>query len=151
MEQTALIYAMVLVSASDANMKDAELQVMGDIVRTIPAFRGYNADLLPKAANDCADMLGKSNGLERVLDFIAAKLPVELRETAYAIACEVAVADGRLAQEELRVLEMIRHRLSVGRLPAAAIERGVRARYTANPAISVSLAPTRAKAKQRKR
>ena len=56
-------------------------------------------------------------------------LPERLHETAYALACDVAAADERISQEELRLLELLRHRLSVGRLPAAAIERGARARH----------------------
>jgi len=56
-------------------------------------------------------------------------LPEKLRETAYALACDVAAADGKVTQEESRFLEMIRFRLNIGRLPAAAIERGSRARY----------------------
>ncbi len=153
MEHTALIYTMVLVSASDGLMKDAELRTMGDIVRTIPAFRGYTSDFLPMAAKDCADMLNEKDGLEKVLNFIGRSLPQELRETAYAIACEIAVADGKLEQEELRLLEMIRYRLGVGRLPAAAIERGVKARYTPfrknKPAANVA-AKSAKKAKRRR-
>ena len=38
-------------------------------------------------------------------------------------------ADGKASQEELRFLELLRHRLEVGRLPAAAIERAARARH----------------------
>jgi len=45
------------------------------------------------------------------------------------VALDVAAADGAASQEELRLLEMLRYRLAVGRLPAAAIERGARARY----------------------
>src|SRR3546814_1329947 len=60
---------------------------------------------------------------------ISAALPEKLKETAYALALDVAAADGAVSQEELRMLEMLRHRLAVGRLPAAAIERGARARY----------------------
>jgi len=41
----------------------------------------------------------------------------------------VAAADGKASQEELRLLEMIRDRLDIGRLPAAAIERAARARH----------------------
>ena len=55
--------------------------------------------------------------------------PKKLYETAYALACDVAAADGRITQEEARVLYMIRDRLGIGRLPAAAIERGSRARH----------------------
>ena len=56
-------------------------------------------------------------------------LPVKLHETAYAIACDLVAADGEVTQEELRLLELIRHRLNVDRLTAAAIERGARARF----------------------
>jgi tellurite resistance protein len=55
-------------------------------------------------------------------------LPAKLVETAYALACDIAAADGFASQEELRLLEMLRHELAVGRLEAAAIERGTRAR-----------------------
>jgi hypothetical protein len=64
-----------------------------------------------------------------VLKLIEDNLPARLHETAYALACDVAAADETVSQEELRLLEMLRHRLSVGRLPAAAIERGARARH----------------------
>ena len=63
------------------------------------------------------------------LDEIATALPKPLRETAYALACDVAAADGKPVEEELQLLEMIRHRLSVDRLVAAAIERAALARH----------------------
>ena len=126
---SALIYTMVLVSAADRNMTDSELKSMGEIVRYLPVFRNYDPDSLPKTAKACADLLGDDQGLDKALDIIVDSLPERLRETAYAIACDVAAADGKATQEELRLLEMLRHRLQVGRLAAAAIERGARARH----------------------
>jgi len=126
---SALIYTMVLVSAADRDMTDSELVAIGDIVKHLPVFRGYQAGKLTDAAQACAELLGGEDGLDRVLDEICAGLPPRLHETAYALACDVAAADGRVSQEELRLLEFLRHRLEVGRLPAAAIERGARARH----------------------
>ena len=126
---SALIYTMVLVSAADRNMTDSELKTMGEIVRYLPVFRGFDPDSLPKTAKECAELLGDAEGLDKVLDIIVDSLPERLRETAYAIACDVAAADGKATQEELRLLEILRHRLQVGRLAAAAIERGARARH----------------------
>ncbi|MGZ9035000.1 MAG: tellurite resistance TerB family protein, partial [Rhodospirillales bacterium] len=60
---------------------------------------------------------------------IEAALPAKLRETAYALACDVAAADGRVDREELRMLEIIRDRLAVDRLVAVAIERAAGARF----------------------
>jgi len=127
--QSALIYTMVLVSASDADMTDSELQTIGDIVKQLPVFRDFDAAKLPATAQECAKLLSKDNGLENTLELIAGSLPKHLHETAYALACDVAAADGEASQEELRLLQLLRFRLRVRRLEAAAIERGVRARY----------------------
>lgn len=127
--QSALIYTMVLVSASDSDMTDSELQTIGDIVKQLPVFRDFDASKLPSTAQDCAKLLSEENGLETTLELIAGSLPKRLHETAYALSCEVAAADGEASQEELRLLQLLRFRLKVRRLEAAAIERGVRARY----------------------
>jgi tellurite resistance protein len=85
--------------------------------------------LLPQLAEDCAEILGQKNGLDAVIEVVAGSLPEHLRETAYALACDIAATDGRLNPEEIRLLEFLRHRLDVDRLTAAAIERGARARH----------------------
>lgn len=125
----ALVFAMVLVSAADRNMTDRELTTIGRIVTQAPAFEGFDTSGLSAIANRCVAVLDEEDGLDKALALIADALPKRLRETAYAFAVEVAAADGAAAQEELRVLELIRHRLEVDRLAAAAIERGARARH----------------------
>lgn len=125
----ALIYAMVLSSAADGEMTDAEMRAMGDIVSRLPAFRHYDSALLPKTAAACAELLDGEDGLEQALQLIAASLPPPLHETAYGLACEIVAADGEAGQEELRLLELLRQRLGLDRLVAAAIERGVKVRY----------------------
>jgi tellurite resistance protein len=126
---SALVYTMVLVSAADSDMTDPELKTIGEIVAHLPVFADYDLKKLPKEAQACAELLSEDDGLEKVLSKIVASLPEKLKETAYAIALDVAAADGAASQEELRLLEMLRYSLAVGRLPAAAIERGTRARY----------------------
>ncbi|OIQ93696.1 hypothetical protein GALL_243790 [mine drainage metagenome] len=127
--QAALIYAMVLVSAADQDMSDAELRAIGEIVNYLPVFADYDPRLLPNTAEACAEMLEMPDGLDKVLDLVRQSLPGKLRETAYALACDVAVADIEMNQEKLRVLELIRHKLEIDRLVSAAIERGAVARY----------------------
>ncbi len=127
--QTALIYTMVLVSAADSEMSDAELARMGEIVRQLPVFSGFDADQLSDVAQECAEILGEDDGLDKALAQIRDNLPDHLRETAYVLACDIAVADLRASQEELRLLEMLRYSLDLDRLHAAAIERAARARY----------------------
>ena len=129
MEHTALIYTMVLMSAADSEMTDSELFTIGEIVRTLPAFEGFDPDQLPKSAEDCANVLGQEGGLDTVISLVKDSLPDRLRETAYALACDIAAADGSVGQEEARLLEMLRHGLDIERLIAASIERGAKARY----------------------
>lgn len=125
----ALVYTMVMVSAADREMKDVELSLIGHIVKRLPVFDGYDVELLPETTSTCAEILSAEEGLETALDIVADTVPENLRETAYALAVEVAAADRRIEPEEMRLLEMIRHQLGVDRLVAAAIERSARARF----------------------
>ena len=78
--------------------------------------------------NDCAELLSRDDGLDATLDAIKTALPPRLRETAYAIACDLIAVDGSATQEELQILDLIRQKLEIDRLIAAALERGARAR-----------------------
>lgn len=126
----ALIYTMVMVSAADRDMTDAELRKIGEITSGLPVFKDYDRDLLPATAAACAEVLDADDGLEATLTQIKAALPTRLRETAYVLACDVAAADGRVHREEIRMLEMLRDRLAIDRLVAVAIERSAKARYS---------------------
>ena len=127
---TALIYTMVLVSAADSVMTDAEFQTIGSIVKQLPVFKKFELDRLPETTAACAERLAETDGLDKLLQEIVSSLPKRLHETAYALACDVAAADAHASQEELRLLEILRDRLDIGPLEAAAIERGARARHT---------------------
>lgn len=126
---TALIFTMVLVSAAEGVMTNAELEVIGRQVRYLPAFRDFDSSRVTELGRECAELLKREDGLDTACDMIAEALPPRLRETAYSLACEVAAADGALADEELRLLELLRHRLALDRLLATAIERATYARH----------------------
>ena len=127
--QTALIYSMVVASVADQNMQDVELQRISEMVSHLPVFAGFDPNSIPQIAEDCATMLSQEDGLDEMFERIRDALPDRLRETAYALACDVVAADGTASQEELRLLEMMRHQVGIDRLSAAAIERGAAARY----------------------
>ena len=125
----ALIYTMVLVSGSETSMPPAELAIIGGILGHLPIFRDFDHDDLAGHLNDCAELLSQENGLDKVLAAIRDALAPNLRETAYAIAVDLVASDGEATQEELQLLELLRERLGIDRLIAAAIERGARARF----------------------
>src|SRR5215471_12561233 len=126
---SALIHTMVLASAAGSGVTDAELRTIGDIVTHLPIFAEFDKKQLPKTLAACSDLLQKENGLDLALKDIKAALPPRLRETAYALACDIVASDGEASQEELRFLELLRDRLPIERLIAAAIERSARARF----------------------
>ncbi|PWR17752.1 tellurite resistance TerB family protein [Zavarzinia compransoris] len=125
----ALIWVMVCVAASDGDMTDGELHAIGEIVKTLPVFRGYDVNRLPDSARACGAMLHAPKGLEEVMRMIGLGLPAELHDTAYALACELAAVDSKLDLTEARLLQLVRAGLKVDRLTTVAIERAVQARY----------------------
>ncbi|MER9349656.1 tellurite resistance TerB family protein [Mesorhizobium sp. M0227] len=124
----ALIYLMVITSASDRDMTDVELARIGEVVRSWPVFEDFNHDRLVGVAQDCQKRLHEKDGLEGVLAEVAEVLPERLRDTAYAAAFEVAAVDLEMRMEEVRVLQLIRRQLDLDTLTVAAIGRAAKAR-----------------------
>jgi len=124
----ALVYVMVTVSAVDRAMTDDELHRIGEIVSNLPVFSDYDDNDLVKTAEACGEILSADGGLQQVLRLVRGALPEKLRETAYAVALEVAAADRLVRPEEIRFLEMLGDTLELDRMTTAAIERGIRAR-----------------------
>jgi tellurite resistance protein len=126
----ALVYVMVTISAVDRTMSDDEVARIGEIVTNLPVFADYDEERLVKTAEACGEILSSDGGLEQVLRLVHGALPPKLRETAYAVALEVAAADHQVKPEEIRFLEMLGDSLELDTLTRAAIERGIRARNT---------------------
>lgn len=127
--QTALIYVMVIVSASDGALNEQELISGMGLIRNLPAFQGFDQDRARAVAQDCAAILQEPEGLQTALALVADALAAPLRETAYWVALEMVLSDGAVALEEIRMVEVIRRALGIDKLVAAALERGARARF----------------------
>lgn len=127
--QDCLVALMIAVSASDEDIRTAELIKIQSAVNMLPVFAGYDTDRLSVMSKTIFDLFEQEDGLDALFGLIRESLPERLFETAYALACDVAAADGKLDEQELRLLEEIRYELDLDRLHAAAIERGARARH----------------------
>ncbi len=127
--EDALVAIMIAQSASDENMRTAELLTIERIINHLPVFADFDIERLKGISNVVLDFFADEEGLESYWNAVRAALPERLFETAYAIACDVAAADGKLREPELRFLEEIRYELDLDRLHAAAIERAARARH----------------------
>jgi tellurite resistance protein len=127
--QDALAAVMIAVSASDEHMRTTELVAINRMVTQMPAFSGYDPDRIRQVSQTVFDLFEEEEGLDALFGLIRDALPPRLIETAYAMACDVASADGNVRQLELEMLEEIRDQLAVDRLHAAAIEWGARVRH----------------------
>ncbi|WP_299566778.1 tellurite resistance TerB family protein [uncultured Sulfitobacter sp.] len=127
--QDCLVAVMVAVSASDENIGTTELIKIQAAVNLLPIFAEFDVDRIKTVSQMVFDLFEQEDGLDALFGLVRNALPERLHETAYALACDVAAADGRLEETELRLLEEMRYELTIDRLHAAAIERGARARH----------------------
>lgn len=127
--EDALVAVMLAVSASDENIRTSELVAIERTVNHMPVFAKYDFDRIRVIAQTVYALFEEEEGLEALFGLVRAALPEKLFETAYALACDVAAADGALYQAELRMLEEIRGELNIDRLHGAAIEWSARVRH----------------------
>lgn len=127
--EKALIYTMVTMSGVEGRINATELQEIRLVIETLPIFRDFDVARLSAVAQECADMLQEPEGLQAVLGLVRDQLSTKHRETAYALAVEVAAADLAVGREELRFLAMLRDALGLDKLVTAALERSAIARY----------------------
>lgn len=127
--EEALICTMVLVAAADGAITDREIGVMAGIVQTSPAFHEFSSERLNTATEAAISLLGEDEGLSHAGQLIRDALEPRLRETAYALACDIVAADKAGSQPVLRMLELVHSELRIDPLVSAAIERAARARH----------------------
>ena len=125
----ALVLTMVLVAAADGGMSDREIGVMAGQVQTLPVFRDFTREQLGSVTDAAVALLNEEDGLQHAARLIRGALEPRLRETAYALACEVVAANHVTRERTLDMLAFVRNELHLDPLIAIAIERGVRARH----------------------
>ncbi|MFV0386246.1 tellurite resistance TerB family protein [Paracoccus sp. (in: a-proteobacteria)] len=125
----ALVAVMVAVSASDETMRTSELVAIQRMVDHMPIFANYDEDRIRAISQTVMTLFEEEEGLDALFGLIRDALPEKLYETAYALACDVGAADGRLYEGEIEMLAEIRDQLSLSRLHAAAIELSAQVRH----------------------
>lgn len=130
---SGLIYAMVLAAAADGQVRESELWTIDETMMVLPIFKDFQRANFGAIAGACVELLSEEDGIDAAIGLIQGSLPPRLYATAYALACDVVAVDGVATQEELLLLEMMRHQLDIDRLTAAAIERGAAARFARLP------------------
>ncbi len=127
--EQALIYTMVTMSGVEGKVNAIELNEIRQLVNTLPIFSTFDEERLMTVAQEAGDILQEQEGLRAILGLIREALSPKLRETAYALAVEVAASDLAVGREELRFLAMLRDALGLDKLVTAALERSAIARF----------------------
>lgn len=127
--EQALIYTMVTMSGVEGEINTIELAEIRQLVKSLPVFRDFDEHRIVTVAQEAGEILQDKEGLSAILGLVKKALSPRLRETAYALAVEVAAADLAVGKEELRFLAMLRDALGLDKLVTAAIERSAIARY----------------------
>jgi uncharacterized membrane protein YebE (DUF533 family) len=127
--QEALIYAMVTVAAADRKITRVELDRINGMVRELPVLHGIEDNWLSNEAQSCGRILAKPDGVATIVGMIVAALPANLRETAYALAAEVAASDLAIMDDERDFLALLGKGLQLDPLIRAALERTAHARH----------------------
>jgi hypothetical protein len=129
--QEALVYTMVVAAEADHEIAEAEINVIGDLCNHLPVFQAVGRAKMTAMAMACSELLTKAGGRAKVFAMIRKALPSQLRDTAYALACDVIAVDNRLRRDELDALEEIRAELDVDPVMARAIEQVAKVRFQA--------------------
>jgi tellurite resistance protein len=127
--QDALIAVTLVTAFADERMSENEYREIMSTINLLPVFKDYDRSRIDGILDTVQAVLAEDDGLESLIGLVKSSVPQHLHETAYALACDVAAADGSVALGEMRLLEDLRQGLDLARLNAAAIERGSRARH----------------------
>ena len=127
--QDALVAIMIAEGTSHRGVTKKEFASVIKNIDDLSIFKDYDVSRVKTIAETVYDIFEEEDGLDALFGLIKVSLPESLYETAYALACDVAAADGRLKEIELQLLREIRYELNIDRLHGAAIERGARARH----------------------
>ena len=89
--------------AADGYINDSESQVLSMTLSRMQLFRSYPNDVMKKML-DRLLMLLQRQGVQVLFNAALAMLPVELKETVFAVTTDIALADGEISQEEEQLL-----------------------------------------------
>ena len=121
-------------SVWDSGTSDDLLKSVAKGVRRVPI--ALAAMLRPDGGYPAAPpglrtaILQEREGLAAIIGLVREALSQPLRETAYAIALDIALAEAPVLPEENRILQRLRESFELDRLTAAALEKAALVRHT---------------------
>jgi tellurite resistance protein len=111
-KQEGIVAVMLAIAAADGHISDEEIEDLISRLRRLQLFSGLTDDQLIAAANKPFDLLRKG-GPDELIRSASPALPQQLRESAFAIAVDLAFSDGSVADEEKQLIEKLQHEFGI--------------------------------------
>jgi tellurite resistance protein len=119
-QQEAFFAIMLLVVAADGEIADSEVISMYGVTKRMKLYAGLPENQHVALIKKLAGIL-KKHGPKVLLEKAAATLPANLKPTAFAVATDLAFADGTVENEERAILEAIYQHLGLAQEQATKI------------------------------
>jgi tellurite resistance protein len=102
-EEAFAAVALVAIAA-DGYLSDQEGRDMTNMLARMRLFQNYSSDVMRRMFDKLLSLL-KLKGPSTLIDQAKLRLPVELRETAFAIATDLVLSDGTVTSQEQAFLD----------------------------------------------
>jgi len=98
--------------ASDGHYSDEEVHGLFTILGRMKLYENWTGDKMSSMMNRLQSIL-KKDGLEKYLNRVCEALAEDLRETVFANACDLVLADGVVEDEEKEFLDTLQKKLEI--------------------------------------
>lgn len=98
--------------AADGYMTDSEAQVISSTLSRMQLFRSYPGDVMRRMIDKLLGILQR-DGIEVLFNAALATLPNELKDTVFAVATDIVLADGEVTEEEEKLLNDLYRALEI--------------------------------------
>ena len=110
--QEAFAGVLLGASACDGHIADDEVQGLITALVRMKLFQRYTGRQFSQTLNKVHGVL-KKKGVDFLIDGCAESLPSELRNAAFANACDIVLADGVVEPDEKAFIDRLRAKLAI--------------------------------------
>lgn len=118
--EEALVSLLIASARADGSVSAHEANTIEHVIAGMKLFRGHGGERLQRVSAAAVERI-KEHGLPSVVQAAAVIVPKELRATAFALAIDLMLSDGRLSPEEEGFADDLRTLLNVDRDAATRI------------------------------
>ncbi len=110
--QEAYAAITLLAIASDGYLANEELDAITSHLSRMHLFHHFRPDTMQRMYAKLFDIMRK-DGADVLLESAKETLPIELRESAFAMCCDLTLADGIMAKDEQTFLQQLHQILEI--------------------------------------